>query len=50
MFILSAKVEDYLVECQAVLEEETDINADDEDCYREHIQGVLYQKLKHKSN
>lgn len=42
-FKLSAKVEDCLMECLAVLEEETDINAGGDECYRECFRGVPYQ-------
>lgn len=48
VFKLFAKVEDCLVECPPVLEEETDINAGGDECYRECFQGVPYQGLKHK--
>lgn len=31
-----------------MFEEKTDVNAGGDECYGEHIQGVPYQKLKHK--
>lgn len=49
VFKLSTKIEDCLVACPTVFEEEIDINAVGDECYRECFHGVPYQGLKHKN-